>query len=201
MLFDMFPDELHQHVQTVVSILPQKTMHGHEDQWYGINEYQLDRRVINFPDRIYRLEPDDEAIGMLDEIQIDILSCFYTRSADGFVREKYLRRILNGEIKDWEIPFIVKLSDEYVVEILEIIYKHLYDRNNDDFKAFCRVNKDSTYKSFSRMMSYWDAYYRRRFPDFQNYVGRRLFCECYGYTQSYHMKTPMNRSPLDKDPT
>ena len=35
----------------------------------------------------------------------------------------------------------------------------------------------------SRMTSYWNEYYRRRYSDFQQYVGTKVFEECFGYSK------------------
>lgn len=76
-----------------------------------------------------------------NNIQKEILYCIYTRSCNGYIREKYLKELLKLDFDYWAIPFIVKLSDEYIVEILEVIYDKLKIRNNDDIKRFGLENK------------------------------------------------------------
>lgn len=40
-------------------------------------------------------------------------------------------------------------------------------------------------KSYSRMISYWNEYYRGYEPDFRKYIGRKLFRECLGYNRTF----------------
>lgn len=74
---------------------------------------------------------------------------------------------------------IAYIIDDYIVEILEIIYDKLKERDNTDIQSFCLRNKVSTSKSYSRMISYWNEYYRSYEFDFRKYLGRSLFRECF----------------------
>ena len=102
-----------------------------------------------------------------NNIQKEILYCIY-------IREKYLKELLKLDFDYWAIPFIVKLSDEYIVEILEVIYDKLKIRNNDDIKRFCLENKNIINKSYSRMISYWNEFYRSKEPSFHKYIKKIL---------------------------
>ena len=86
----------------------------------------------------------------------------------------YLKELLKLDFDYWAIPFIVKLSDEYIVEILEVIYDKLKIRNNDDIKRFCLENKNIINKSYSRMISYWNEFYRSKEPSFHKYIKKIL---------------------------
>ena len=90
--------------------------------------------------------------------------------------------LLDAGLEEWCLPFIVSLCDDYVVEIVETVYNALRERNNDDIKAFCKRNESSVRKSYSRMISYWNEYYRRTDKHWKlnEYVGRKLFKECFG---------------------
>lgn len=109
-----------------------------------------------------------------NNIQKEILYCIYTRGCNGYIREKYLKELLKLDFDYWAIPFIVKLSDEYIVEILEVIYDKLKIRNNDDIKRFCLENKNIINKSYSRMISYWNEFYRSKEPSFHKYIKKIL---------------------------
>ena len=121
-----------------------------------------------------------------------ILHCIYSRSCDGFVRQKHLNSLLLMDYEDWAIPYIVKICDEYVVEILEMTYDILKDQDTERIKRFCLENIVSFCKSYSRMISYWNEFYRYRYNNFQQYIGRKLFRECFGYSRS--MERRKNRS-------
>lgn len=186
MFYDAFPKELYNDLQEVLKIIPKETYNnvsiGCSE---NIVEYCLNNVIIKMPYRMYFTDIELAKIENLTNIQKEIFYCIYTRSCDGFVREKYLRELLKLNIDYWAIPFIVKLSDEYIVEILEVIYDKLKTRNNDDIKQFCLENKRIINKSYLRMISYWNEFYRSKEPYFHKYIGRKLFRECFGYNRSF----------------
>lgn len=178
--FDAFPVELHTSVQEVIKVIPPQT-YGHVI--LGVTEdstaYLLRGNVIKVPYRMYFADVDKTATAGLTDVQKAILHCIYTRSCDGYIREEHLDALLRHDFDYWAIPFIVKLCDEYVIEILEAIYTRLKDRDNGDIKGFCSENRAAVEKGYARMVSYWNEYYRERV--FDKYVGKRLFTECFGY--------------------
>jgi len=186
MFYDAFPKELNKDLQEVLKILPKET---YNNVSIGVSEnvieYSSNNGIIKIPYRIYFMKTDIAKINDLTDIQKVILYCIYTRSCDGYIREKYLNELLIIDFDYWVIPFIVKLCDEYVIEILEVIYDKLKDRNNNDIKSFCLENKSIINKSYSRMISYWNEFYRNKEHDFHKYVGRKLFRECLGYDRTF----------------
>ncbi len=107
----------------------------------------------------------------------------YTRSCDGYVRQRHLRRIMEDDFPQWCMPYILKLSSEYVVEIIDDIYDYMKTRDNTSFQVFCKNNPYIFRNSYSRMVSYWNEFYRCRCYKFHNYVGYRLYKECLGYSR------------------
>ena len=87
------------------------------------------------------------------------------------------------------MPYILKLSAEYVMEILDDIYKGLRTRDNTQFRAFCANNPHMFRRSYTRMVSYWNEYYRYECYRFHDYVGYRLYKECFGYSRKYERLT------------
>lgn len=83
------------------------------------------------------------------------------------------------------MPYILKLSAEYVVEILDDIYKGLRTRDNTQFRAFCANNPYMFRRFYTRMVSYWNEFYRQDCYRFHDYVGYRLYKECFGYNRKY----------------
>lgn len=184
MFHNAFPKELNNDLQKVLRMLPQTSSNNISIKFSDDNiEYILNKYSVQFPYRLYLVEPDEEEISKLSETQKLMLFCMYTRSHDGYVREKYVKKILSIDFPNWCIPYIVKLCDEYVVEILEIIYERLNNRSNEDIQEFCRNNREQMRKSYTRMTSYWNEYYRGR--KFHRYVGRMLFRECLGYSRLF----------------
>lgn len=196
MIFNAFHNELKTDVQKVVNILTAASI-GNVSMNFSkeTTEYNVNGKIIKIPYRFYLLEPSEYTINLLTKTQKMILYCLYTRSCDGYLREKYIKKLLDLNFKEWVIPYIVKLCDEYVYEIIELIYEKLKLRDNGDIKKFCLNNAEIMYKSYSRMTSYWNAYYRLKAPDINNYVGKLLFKKCFGVSESFKLKNnTQNRS-------
>lgn len=184
-MFDAFPVELRHDVSTVSDLISKKTYNnvrvGKSD--IGCTYTLFDGQTITFPYRVY-YHDECTAFSSLTFEQKMIYHCFFSRSCDGFVREKHIKAILEEDYPDWTLPYILKLSDEYVVEILEVIYNELKNRNTDKFRMFCRLNIRTFLYGHARMISYWNEFYRMQCFSYKNYVGRKLFSECFGYTRS-----------------
>jgi len=183
---DAFPISLQNDSREVIAIMPKKTYNnvriGTSEEYV---KYSLNDVPIRFPYRIYYNEiSDDGIIYQLSEQQKMILHCIYSRSCNGFVRENHIKSLLTMPYEDWAIPFIVKVCDEYVVEILEIVYKMLTEEDTERMKAFCAENRIMFCKSYAQMTSYWNEFYRDKYYHFKDYIGRKLFKECFGYSRS-----------------
>ena len=186
MLRHAFPLALREDLNEVLNVMPGNTVRGGSivtgDERIP---YSLEIQRVEIPYRMYLPELEEAEYKKLSQTQKQILCCIYTRSCNGFVREKYLRRLLDLPWEQWAIPFIVKLCDEYVLEILEVIYGKLKERDNTDIQKFCRENKAAIRKGYARMISYWDAYYRGHEGNIKKYIGRVLFRECFGYNRTF----------------
>ena len=186
MFYNAFPVDLKENLNRVIKILPHSTFSNVPFVTCGRTfEYVIGNNVVAIPYRIYLLDISDEEYEKLNQIQKQILCCIYTRSCDGKIREKYLRKLLDMPFEQWSVPYVIKLCDEYVIELLEIIYDKLKERDNRDFQEFCMKNKSSVNKSYSRMISYWNVYYRRQEYNFEKYIGRKIFTECFGYDKRF----------------
>ena len=151
-------------------------------------EYSVSEQRIVFPYRFYYYDVADIEFNKLTPQQQMILHCLYSRSNDGFIRQKHIHSLLQMEYEEWAIPYIVKVCDEYVVEIIEMIYHILKGQDTRRFKQFCLENEELTRISYMRMVSYWNEFYRNEYFRFREYIGRKLFRECFGYTRSYETK-------------
>ncbi len=192
MFISGFPDELKSDVSKVTSLIPQRFQEkvGYTSQQYI--EYSLNCNLIKFPYRMYFPDVADDVYSKLDDKQIMILHCVYSRNHDGFVRQKHVQSLLSMDYEGWAIPYIVKVCDEYVVEILEMVYAMLKERDTQSFKSFCKDNAESFRISYARMISYWNEFYRDRCYQFHEYIGRKLFRECFGYTRTFETRCKMN---------
>jgi hypothetical protein len=193
MFHDGFPFSLRDDVTKVSKLISQKTYNNvtiGESQ--DVVEYFQSDNLVKFPYRIYYIDNSDEFIDSLNEQQKMIVYCIYSRSCDGFVRQKHLNSLLLMDYEDWAIPYILKVCDEYVVEILEMTYEILKEQNTERFKKFCIQNDVLFCKSYNRMISYWNEYYRFKNKNFHQYIGRKLFRDCFGYSKSIERR--INRS-------
>ena len=181
---DGFPNYLMDDVSKVVKLIPLKT---YSNVKIGTTEYSIqysqDSSVIKFPYRMYYINFPVENLNKLSLQQEMILHCIYSRSCDGFVRQQHLQSLLLMDYADWAIPYIVSLCDEYVIEILEMAYDILKEKDTERIKRFCLENVQSFCKSYNRMVSYWNEYYRCEYKNFHKYIGRKLFRECLGYSK------------------
>jgi len=182
---DGFPKALRDDVSKAVRHIPLKT---YNNVSIGTSEHNIqylqEGDVIKFPYRMYYINVSDENLSNLSLQEKMILHCIYSRSCDGLVRQQHLQSLLLMDFADWAIPYIVKVCDEYVLEILEMAYEILKYQDTERIKMFCLENVQSFCKSYNRMISYWNEYYRYRYKNFDEYIGRKLFRECFGYSRA-----------------
>lgn len=93
-----------------------------------------------------------------------------TRHFDGYVRQECLRQIVAMD-EPWVVPFIVQLLGEYVIEIVEVIAAAIPVVNAERFSEFALANPEFMATTRRRATSYWDCYYRNRFPKLPTYPG------------------------------
>ena len=188
-----FPPELLHDVRVVSDALERKT---YSNIKFGQSEQCICYSMptgenISFPYRIYYLEKIEFNENFSEDQKL-IHHCIFSRSCDGFIREKHIKAILETDFPTWSIPYILKVSDEYVVEIIELIYEMLRTKNTEKIKAIAAHNLHMFLYSHDRMISYWNEFYRNSYPEYKNYIGRALFHECFGYTQSMERLRKIN---------
>jgi len=71
---------------------------------------------VVIPYRIYNPEPSAGLIAGLSHLEELVAAGIYSRHHDGFVRQRWLGRLLNAD-EPWVAPFIIQLLGEYVIEI------------------------------------------------------------------------------------
>ena len=113
-----------------------------------------------------------------------IWHCIGSRSVDGYVRQKHIEALLATDLPEWALPYIIKICDEYLVEILRIVYKSLSQRDCTAYKRICALNFDYIKLGHSRMISYWNEYYRYDYYKYSDYVGKKLYRECFGFSKT-----------------
>ena len=125
--------------------------------------------VISIPQRIYFC-PDDPLQRPLHIWASPIIDCLYTRSTDGYLRQKALGRLL--AISDpCVIPYVVLLAGEYVVEITIDLCTSIPKLDQQAYINFVHENQALMSLTKSRATSYWNCYYRNDYPEKNFYPG------------------------------
>ena len=99
-----------------------------------------------------------------------IFQCLWTRSTDGYARQAALRLALESK-EPAVIPFIVLLAGEYVIEIIEDILAAAPSMDRAIYADFVQENRQLMRNLRAKATSYWDCYYRHRYPDKKSYPG------------------------------
>lgn len=138
---------------------------------------------VCFPYRIYLSDSIDDLNASFSPVQKLIYHCIFTRSNNGYIRENHTEALLKCETPYWAVPYILKVCDEYVVEILELVYSQLSKNDTSMYKNFCKLNIRKFLHSHNRMISYWNEFYRYKYPKYNDYIGKALFEKCFGYSR------------------
>lgn len=172
-LIQGFPIRLKNDVLEVIKIIPRKSKLSFNLMTSDLYFSKIDNETIRISGRIYFEEPKQQSENKLTDIQKDILNCIYTRHYDGYVREKRLKKISDIS-KKWATPYIVQLIREYIYELLPVIDKKINGETLDFYIEFRDKNPVYWQQTESRMVSYWNEYYRSRFPKLKDYLGFKI---------------------------
>lgn len=167
-LFKAFPAELEEDVSKVLSVLEanNKLRFSH---CFKVN-FRGSKLFI--PERIYYNEPYLSSYSLLTDRQQAILNCLFTRHENGFIRENHVRKMMDQTSPyNWIVPYLIRLTGEYVIEILEVIKNNFNNLEKTEIKSFIAENNKFYNTIESRVVSYWDCYYRSKYPEKRDYVG------------------------------
>jgi hypothetical protein len=179
-----FPQKLEKDLDVVLGIMPldndqvklnDGNIHKVENLIYDyFKDIKLDDENLSIPYRIYFNEPNQDKENTLTNIQKAILNCIYLKHHNGYVRQKRLEQ-LGKNYQYWTTPYTFQLLGEYVLEIIDVLDNQLDDNKLENYKQFAIENPKYYQKTESRMISYWNEYYRHKFPKLKNYAGRIIF--------------------------
>jgi hypothetical protein len=139
------------------------------DMNYGVRTFDVtvEGEQVFIPVRIhFRSEPQQHHLE--PERSGPMADCLLSRSTDGYLRHSALRRIVSLN-QPWSVPYVVFLLGEYVVEIAEEIQRMLPNMDVALIREFLRANPRFHALINARCASYWNCYYRWRFPEFSAY--------------------------------
>lgn len=169
-----FPFHLASDIEIICKIIQFNSVFGPNELRHRYYSFNLSGDKIQIPPRIY---VDEVNFEHLSEIQKILLGCYFTRHHNGFIREKYLRKVITTQW-EWVIPFVILLLGEYVVEILDVIYEHLDNLDLSLYRKFIENNMDFYIVTKQRMISYWNCYYRGQYR-LEDYVGFKIVNKLY----------------------
>ncbi len=172
-LLNAFPTDLKQDVDIVVAFLLDKNFDIHP---IAEQEIILNGQKLIIPRRVYFDNPNDIAENNLTFTQQTILNCIYLRHHNGFIRQQRLEKLIDNVDDDFVIPYIFQLLGEYVMEILEVADKHINDKTIENYLKFFIENPKYRQVTESRMISYWNVYYRwGKYKKLNDYIGQQIF--------------------------
>ena len=128
---------------------------------------KINGEEIHIPSRIY--SPETMGFQQLNDIELKILHCLYTRHHNGYVRAKYISKILPPS-DIWVIPFVVQLLGEYIIEISELIQSRMTECDKELFIKFKNENTSFCELTSNRIISYWNEYYRSKYQSIEDYT-------------------------------
>jgi len=166
-----FPAALNEAVSAAAALMPAAAHEPSES--FAV---QVGGERVEIPYRIYNPEPPLE---VAYETHRTVLACLSTRHHDGRVRQRHLGWIL-PQPQTWVVPFVVQLVGEYVVEIVLDIQTGLAELDVEGsperrrYGAFVADNPAFVELTAQRVASYWDCYYRYRYPRRADYPGFTL---------------------------
>ncbi len=122
----------------------------------------------------------------LTETEKIIYHCIFSRSSDGFTREGHLRALLRigADRYEWVKPYIISPAGEYVVEMIDVLYKEISREKIPEYRAFCKLNFENTRYLHANMIAYWAEFYRNDCYYYRDYIGKSLFSEFFGMRKS-----------------
>lgn len=100
--------------------------------------------------------------------------CLETRHHDGFRREIAVRKLFEKNyvsIFPFVIPYVIRVTGEYVIEISQYIYDHKEALSHSNLSAFKRENILFIQQNKERSISYWDDDYRDRISNYKDMPG------------------------------
>jgi hypothetical protein len=165
-----FPAAAAPDVASVLSVVEDSRLgaSGHD-----IGPVVVGGEVLLIPARQYLPEPSADVVATLAGSARTVLGCLYTRHHDGHVRERFLRQVISSSLA-WAPPFVIQLLGEYIIEAHEVVRENAAFLSHATYARFVAENQSFMRLTRQRVISYWNCYYRRRYPDIHHYPAHQL---------------------------
>lgn len=164
-----FPEHMTAEVEALIPTLSDHQIHPPSE---GIAVFVQGER-LEIPYRVYYRESQLNRCIEHSGTQGHIALCLGTRHHDGHLREKCLRRIIAVE-SPWVVPFVIQLAGEYVVEIVQVVEQELPRLNPGMYGEYVKTNGALLRTVGRRAASYWNEYYRHKYPELRDYPGYKV---------------------------
>jgi hypothetical protein len=180
-IYNIFPNELKKEVKEIIEILPfdqdERLFNRQKVKIKNLIDDKLrfvysNNILFKIPYRIYINEPTIESEIQLSDFQKSLLNCIYLTHHNGFVRQRRLEKIIDSK-EYFIIPFTIQLLGEYVIDIFYLLEKHI-NNNIESYNNFSKENPEYWHQIESRMLSYWNVYYRKEITNINDYIGKKL---------------------------
>ena len=195
-LCNAFPKSVQKEVEYVLSKMPvNKYVKYNQITLQDVNEYKLENESVYIPRRYLCKDISKFAFNNFSDTQKQVCCCIFLVNTNGYIREKYLKILLQFQTQEFMLPFLMNISADYVKEILQTFYSNFRYEDKFAYIRFWNANKKQTYRCYSRMVSYWDLYYRFDVVHpcvidgrngikayIKDYIGYKLFRECFDYS-------------------
>ena len=185
-----FPCSLASDVETVLNVIP---VAKHSPSSNNIGLVSLDGESLKIPIRVYFPESGQSYSASLTKKQRTILTCIYTRHYDGYVRENYLREIIGAE-EQWVVPFVLEPLGEYVIEIIQFIFRNTDQLKREHYSNFIKSNPEYCTTTSHRILSYWSCYFRQTSLFFSDHPGFVVAKELGLWDERVAKKLPKRKS-------
>jgi hypothetical protein len=131
-------------------------------------DVEVEGESLKIPYRVRGNEPSWEELAAMSEMSRTLVACLYSRHPDGHVRERHARRLVKLN-EPWVVPFVFQLLSEYELEIGLMIVGEAGLLTSPAYVNFVRENPRFVNRAKQRAASYWNLYYRDRFPNLKKY--------------------------------
>lgn len=134
-----------------------------------IIEVFWNNRSIQFPYRVYIEITKSEILTCNDPNQLGL----FTRHHNGYLREIAIEQMMH-KFPTESIPFLAQLIAEYVLEIAIMIQENINEEQRHFLQKFLIENPKHAQTLKSKIASYWDCYYKRKYLILKDYPAYQI---------------------------
>lgn len=174
----LYQAQLPSALQAIAPSLLQRLGRGEAFEPYPGFTTQVQGESLHAPYRVYYDEKNlRQCIQKTSGPTQWLALCLGCCHANGHVREACLRELLQTESarnEDWVVPFIVRLSSDYVLQMAELLVQHMAILNPQSYGRFAAENPEFITLRKQQVASYWDCYHRAQHPLLRQHPGIRF---------------------------